>query len=167
MRRTKATLRERMRRAEETALAELEWFFTRAGGTVPKEGEASPAVRTAAGAIQGWLDAITTFHAGALALRYTPRDWPEPIEHEFGEWSSVVVRLECALHPSDGRTSSHALETAAAARLVELLAAGGGETPEVIRLVNHAFGHVRAAVRAYVKVRGFGPSVLRRRDGGG
>jgi hypothetical protein len=157
---SKATLREQMLAAEAIVLAELEWFFTCAKETVPKAGEAPPAVRNAALAIQGWLGAIATFHAGALALRYAPRDWPESIQHEFGEWSSVIVRLECAAHPSDDETSTSALETAAVQRLEEMLAKRGGRSPEVVRLVRHAFQHVRAAIRAYVKVRGFGPSVL-------
>jgi hypothetical protein len=97
---------------------------------------------------------------GALALRYMPREWPEPIEHEFGGWSSVIVRLECAVHPSNGGTSTDALESAAAVRLAELIAKGGAERREVVRLIVRAFKHVRAAVRAYVEVRGLGPSVL-------
>ena len=161
MRKPKLTLRERMHRAEDTALDELEWFFDDLGGTVPKEGEAPPEVREAAASIRGWLDAIATFHVGALELRYIPTGrWPEPVEHEFGEWSSIIVRLACAAHPGDGRTSTLALETVAALRLAQALAAGGGKNREITRLVDHAFGHVRAAVRAYVKVRGFGPSVL-------
>ncbi len=160
MSQSKPTLHERMRRLEETALAELEWFFTRARGTVPKEGEAPAEVRQAAATIRGWLDAIPTFHVGALALRYTPRAWPEPIEHEFGGWSSVIVRLECAVQPGDGATSTETLESAAAARLAEVIARGGAGRREIVRLVVRAFKHVRAAVRAYVEVRGFGPSVL-------
>ena len=35
--------------------------------TVPAPGEADPAVRDAARAIQGWLNAVLTFHAGALS----------------------------------------------------------------------------------------------------
>jgi hypothetical protein len=159
MGKSKDKLRERLWAAEDAADRELEWFFACANGTVPDEGEAPPAVRKAAATIQGWLAAITTFHAGALSLRYTPREWPKPIRDELGDWSGLVVRLECAAHPSDLRTCTSELEEAAVRRLEHLLARRG-EKRELERLVRHAHRHVRDAIRAYVKVRGLGPLVL-------
>jgi hypothetical protein len=157
----KKRLRERLWAAEDAADRELEWFFACANGTVPDEGEATPAVRKAAATIQRWLVAITTFHKGALSLRYTPREWPKSIKDEFGVWTSLVVRLECAGHRSDGRTCTSELEEAAVRRL-EHLVARRGEKPELDRLVRHADRYVRDGIRAYVKVRGLGPSVLPR-----
>ena len=68
------------------------------------------------------------------------------------------MRLECAAHPIHGKTSD--LETAAVLRLEEMLAPGGRAHFELLRHGEHADQHVRLAIRAYVKVRGFGPSVL-------
>jgi hypothetical protein len=158
MQQAKEGRRAKMRRAAEAALAELEWFFTSAKGTVPPPGEATPGARMAATAIQELLGAIATFHRGALALRFTPRDWPESIVAHFGEWTGLVVRFECAAHPGIGKTSD--LETAAVLRLEEMLAAKGEADTELARHERHARQHVRAAVRAYVMVRGTGPSVL-------
>jgi hypothetical protein len=157
----KEVRREQRLRAESAALAEVEWFFARVMGTVPEVGEA-PATREAASTIQGWLRAISTFHFGALALRFTPRDWPDSIAAEFGLWTSLIVRLECAAHPSEGQRDASEVETAAVIRLEEMLADGGRKS-ELLRLGTHAAQHVRAAIRAYVEVRGRGPSVLRRR----
>jgi hypothetical protein len=159
MEQLKKRLRERLWAAEDAADRELEWFFACANGTLPDKGDAPPAVRKAAATIQHWLLAIATFHTGALSLRYTPREWPKSIKDEFGAWTSLVVRLECAAHPSDGRTCASALEQAAVRRL-EHLVARRGETPELDGLVRHAHRHVEGAIRAYVKVRGLGPSVL-------
>jgi hypothetical protein len=161
MKQSNEKLRERRWAAEDAADRELEWFFARANGTVPDQREGTPAVGKAAATIQRWLGALTTFHVGALSLRYTPRDWPKSIRDEFGDWTSLVVRLECAAHPSDGRTCARELEAAAVRRL-EQLVARRGEKPELARLVRRARRHVRYATRAYVKVRGFGVSVLPR-----
>src|SRR5580698_9078248 len=93
---------------------EASWFFRELGGKVP-EG-ADPATREAADRIDAWLRAIPAFHRGVLALRYVPRSWPKPIAEEFGELASIVVRLECALHPAVGR-STEDLEQASIERL--------------------------------------------------
>jgi hypothetical protein len=161
MKKLNEKLRERRWAAEDAADRELEWFFACANGTVPEQREGTPAVRKAAATIQGWLGALTTFHVGAVSLRYTPRDWPKGIKDEFGDWTSLVVRLECAAYSSDGRTSTSELEEAAVRRL-ELLVARRGERRELDRLVRRARRHVHQAIRAYVKVRGFGVSVLPR-----
>jgi hypothetical protein len=155
---SKEKLCERFWAAEDAAVGELEWFFTCISG-VPDDGRAPPAIRDAAATIQRWLAAISTVHAGALSLRYTPRAWPRAIQGVLGDWTSLVVRLECAAHPSDGRTCRAELEEAAARRLAHLVARRG-EKRELDRLVRHAHRYVRDAIRAYVKVRGFGPSVV-------
>jgi hypothetical protein len=158
MKQSKKARRASWRRAKSIACAEVEWFFTFAKGTVPAPGEADPAFRDAAAAIQGWLRAILTFHAGALALRFTPREWPDALVQEFGSWTGIVVRLECAAHPSIGATVD--LERAAVLRIEEALATRGASYHELYELVEHANEHVEAALVAYVKVRGFGRSVL-------
>jgi hypothetical protein len=146
--------------AESISLAEIEWFHTRCSGAIPEEAAATAEERAAATAIAGWLGQLATFHAGALSLRFTPRYWPESLWEEFGPWTSLIVRLECATHPSERRTHTSALEVAAVLRLEEMLADQHQFGPKLIRLDRHAFQHVRAAVRAYVRVRGRGPSVL-------
>ena len=50
------------------------------------------------------------------------------------------------------------LETAAVHRLEKMLAAS--KHVEIAELEERAERHVRAAIRAYVKVRGLGPTVL-------
>ena len=158
MRESKEPSREGELRAESTALDEVEWFYRCAGGRVPRQGEMTATARTAAAAIAGWVSALATFHVGALALRFTPRDWPAFITAEFGGWTSLIVRLECATHQGAGDTA--ALEMAAVVRLEKMLAARGGPRAELGQRVRHAREHVRAAVRAYVGVRGLGPPVL-------
>jgi hypothetical protein len=150
-----------MCRAESAAEAEVEWFLTCAKGKVPEEGEMEPVLREAAKEIRGWLDALPTFHAGALELRFTPRARSPALEDEFGAWTGLVVRLECATHPSEKRRSVDELEAAAVCRLEEAIAKGRSPR-ERARLIQHARRHVRAAIRAYVKVRGVGRCVLPR-----
>ena len=159
MKQSKVGLRARKLRAEETALAEVEWFFTSANGKVPGRGEAPPEVRRAAEKINGWLAASGPVRHGALSLRFTPRDWPGLIESRFGAWTSLVVRLDCAVHPSDGGVSTEDLETAAVHRLEALLATQKGARQLAV-LESRAMQHVHASIRAYVKVRGLGRSVL-------
>ena len=159
MKQSKVGLRERKLRAEETALAEVEWFFTSANGKVPGRGEGPPEIRRAAEKIASWLEASRAVHYGVLSLRFTRRAWPASMESRFGGWTSLIVRLDCAVHPSDGGVSRQDLETAAVHRLEMLLATQKGARQLAV-LESRAEQHVRAAVRAYVKVRGLGRSVL-------
>jgi hypothetical protein len=92
-------------------------------------------------------------------LRFTPRKWSDALEDEFESWTSLVVRLECAAFPSERRRGVEELEAAAASRLEQAIALGRSQR-ERARLLTHAGQHVRAAIRAYVKVRGVGPCVL-------
>ncbi len=147
---------------------EASWFFRELGGRVPDGGD--PAACAAAERISAWLRAIPAFHRGVLALRYVPRSWPKPIAEEFGELASVVVRLECALHPAIG-TSTEALEQASVERLGEVIArcerirarrpSTGRTRPrcraerELLRLARRAHKHVELAHRAFTRVRGF------------
>jgi hypothetical protein len=145
----------------ETLLAiareEIEWFYGTMEGRIPRGG--SMRERRAATAIDRWLDAILTFHRGALRLRYTPAEWPRELTARYGPWTSLVVRLECALYPSDGRSSTEELERAGATRLLDsLLTRERGAI--VASLPRRAKGHVRVALLAYVKARGRVPSVL-------
>lgn len=154
-----AGLREQVCRAELASEAEVEWFFKCTKGNVPHEGDFAPELREAAMAVRDWLDAIPTFHVGALKLRFTPRAWPQVLEGEFGSWTSLVVRLDCAKHPSEVQQDVPGLEAAAVRRL-ETAIAEGRSPRERARLRAHAEQHVRSAIRAYMKVRGVGPSVL-------
>ena len=73
--------------------------------------------------------------------------------------SSLVVRLECAAHPWDGRSTTAELEAAGAQRLLAYLASA--KTDRLLAgLPGRARRYVRQAVRAYAAVRGKGPSVL-------
>jgi hypothetical protein len=146
-------------RAEAVSEAEIAWFFTAANGKVPEEGEVAPVLRDAAAVIRAWLDAIPTFHVGALALRFAPRVWSRCIRKEFGSWTSLVVRLECAKHPSEKRRSVDELEAEAVCRLERAIEQGRGRS-ERVRLRKHAEQHVRAAIRAYAKARGTGECVV-------
>jgi hypothetical protein len=118
---------------------------------------------------------VPSYHRGALALRYSARTWPEAIAREFDALASVVVRLECALHPAVG-LSTAALEAASVARLEEDIrlatrfrvrkGAAGRERPQsapekrLARLLRRALTHVDLAHRALARVRGDGPSVV-------
>jgi hypothetical protein len=140
-------LREQVWSAESASEAEVEWFFKYAKGKVPEQGDVAPALRNAAVAIRGWLDEVATFHVGALALRFTPRAWSPALEEEFGPWTSLVVRLECAAHPSERRRGVEELEAAAVGRLEQVIALGRDQR-ERERLLKHAGNHVRSAIRA-------------------
>ena len=83
---------------EERAEREVAWFFEVMGGRVPMEGAAGPRyARPAAEVIARTLKSLRAFHRGALALRYTPREWPESLTRQYGRWTSLVVRLECVV----------------------------------------------------------------------
>jgi hypothetical protein len=154
MEQSKKARRALRRAAVESARAEAEWFFTHA------KSDRSPDAVEAARKIQRWLDRLVTFHVGCLALRYTPRTWPKAIAAEFGGFASLVVRMECAAHPAVGGTTEQ-LEAASVARLEKMIAERGRKNQlELFELEEHACQHLRAATRAYARVRGVGPSVL-------
>lgn len=148
---------------------EASWFFGRLGGNVP-EG-VDPAVAAAAERFTKWLREVPAFHRGVLSLRFVRRPWPKYVEHEFEELSSVVVRLECALHPAVGQ-STEALEAASLERLQEALRlceprkTAGREQPftraerDLAALANRAARHVELAIRALARVRGLGPCLV-------
>lgn len=144
-----------LRRAalDDRARKEMDWFFGTLGGRVPEENTGLAYARAAAEAIDGWLKAIPAFHRGALALRFTPREWPPTLTRRYGTSTSLVVRLECALHPSRGDQTTEALEQAAALRLEEVIAKRGGDRHN---LLDRAMTHEFLAIRAYLKVRGEG-----------
>ena len=141
------------------ASSEVEWYFGEAAELLSSERDAAPEQRRAALAIRRWLDGIPTFHVGALELRFRPRTWSAVLGGAFGSWTSVIVRLECASHPWDGRRTRDELELAAATRL-EAALTHGNHRRELTRLMRHARDHVREAVYAYMQVRGRGPCVL-------
>ena len=146
--------------AESVALGEIEWFYARFAGKDPDGYAATAEERKAALLIAGGIRQIATFHAGALRLRFAPRAWPESLTAEFGPWTSLIVRLECAAVANEQGASPAALEKAALGRLEEMLADEYRHGAKLDRLERHASKHVRAAVQAYVKVRPRGPSVL-------
>jgi hypothetical protein len=174
------------RRRESRARREAEWFYKVLRGRVPYEGTAPPEVRRAAAQIDAWLKAVPAFHRGALSLRYARKEWPRAIVREFGGLSSLVIRLECALHPATGKTNEELekasidrIEKALAereARKTALAAAAAGSKPtsmpqededpplpagvDIERLEYRADRHVKLAVRALGKVRADMPCVL-------
>jgi hypothetical protein len=147
------------RAIQAVSLVELAWYFRNAHGSVPGNPPADPPVHPAAAAIRGVLDALPTYHVGALALRFTPRTWPSLVSTAFGAWAGVVVRLECAAYSSETTRPVEEREAHAAARLeADLLRARGAR--RLAGLERRARQYVRAALRAFVKARGDGPSVL-------
>jgi hypothetical protein len=152
---------------------EAAWFFRELGGNVPEGVDST--TRTAAEQVDGWLQAIPSFHRGALHLRYVQRSWPKCIAREFGDLASVAVRLECALHPAVG-ISTEALEHASVERLQKAILScerarsrrtpAGRERPmtpsekALARLARRAERHVELAVRALARVRGVGPCLV-------
>jgi hypothetical protein len=124
---------------------EVEWFYRTLGGRVPDSG----AQRTRALVIAAALQSIASFHRGAISMCHTRKAWPQDVWDEFGRATSLVVRLECALHPSVGDTD--VLEAAAVARLSALIA--DGDDDALARLRSRARKHYRLAIRALAKAR--------------
>ena len=152
---------------------EASWFFQACGGKVPNDGD--PAVRAAAEQIDGWLRELPAFHRGVLALRFVPREWPKAMEEELCGLASVVVRLECALHPTTG-VSTKALEQASLERLLECIHDANRtrarwdrvdrdrpltrSEKHLRQLVRRAHRHAELAVRALTRTRGLAPYLL-------
>jgi hypothetical protein len=150
-------------RIEKAAEEELKWFFATTG-EVREEGE-PPEEREAARTIRGCLDRLLTFHVGALALRFTPRRWSAVLDAQYGEWASLVVRMDCAANPSDEPRSVEGCEADAAVRL-EAAIVRNRDGKERARLLRHSKQHVRAALRAYVRCREQVTDCARAREGG-
>jgi hypothetical protein len=142
-----------------SARRELGWFHGTLGGRVPEEGDLEPDLRRAAARIDGWLKSIPTFHRGALSLRHSTKRWPKPLTDEYRAWTSLVVRLECALHPSDVWRPTDELEEAGAKRLIEALASRRWSN-DADDFQDRARAHVRDAIEAYAEARGEEPCVL-------
>jgi hypothetical protein len=136
--------------AEARAEKDVAWFY----GTLAGRVDNAPAeTREAAGEIDAALLSILTFHRGALSLRFRKKDWPDDLYEEFGNATSLVVRLACAANPSVGPTTM--IEAAAVERLVACIARGGAEDADLLaRLDVRAMRHVRLAIRAFAKARG-------------
>ncbi len=143
----------KLRRAQKSAWKEVRWFYGTMGGRVPKKADALEWQYLAAKKIRRWLRTLPTFHSGAFALRYTPRTWPSAIAKRFGSFTAVVVRIECAQHPSNGSLSDEELEKASVARL-EAMIADRRKASMLYDLDYRAYWHVRSAHKAYVKARG-------------
>jgi len=156
---------------------EAAWFFRDLGGKVPEGGD--PVTRAAAAWIDDRLRGLPPFHRGVLALLHAPRSWPAFITKEFREVASVVVRLECALHPAVG-ISTEALENASIDRLrKEVLGCtrvGARQVPggrerhatagerRLKRLARRARRHVQLALIALARVRGEASCVVPARE---
>ena len=95
------------------------------------------------------MKSLPTFHAGALALRYSPKEWPAFLSDHYEGWTSLVVRLECALHPGIGTTDE--LEQASVRRLERKVRA---RKRDAYGLRTRAAKHVNLALHAYVLARG-------------
>jgi hypothetical protein len=139
----------------EAAQRELAWFYGELGGSWEDRDER---VRRAAQAIGGTIHALRPPERGALALRYTRREWPALVHCYYGAWASLVVRLECALHDWDGRSATPELEERAVARLEAHLR--GPSDPVLAGLSRRAKGYFRQALRAYVALRGRFPRLM-------
>jgi phosphate uptake regulator len=99
--------------------------------------------------------------------------WPAALVDEFHSEVSLVVRLECALHPAVGKSVAE-LEAASIERLTVLIAEskkerarrkGRNATPgpyqrQLARLHGRAYEHVESATRALAKARGDVPCVV-------
>ena len=151
--------KQELKLAQKRAWKEIVWFFGTMHGCVPKEGEDSEEACAAAKQIQEWFSSIPSFYAGALTLRYEKRDWPAPIRKCFGTMAGIAVRVECAQHPSDRPRSDAELEQESIRRLLEMISDPRRQL-ELHDMEYRAKWHVRAAHKAYVKVRGSGPLVL-------
>jgi hypothetical protein len=168
----------RRERIEERAEKEVDWFFGVMGGRVPEPGTGPEYARPAAEAIDRWFRSIPPFHRGALALCHDTRPWPDSLTKEFGELTSLVVRLECArLTDRAGKSprSVGEIESAAVRALEDDIAACQRRRAavqgtrvvtmrerKVQRRIDCASKHQRLAFRAYVKARGNAPCVLPR-----
>ena len=153
------------------AAAEAEWFYGTLGGRAPDD--ASTADGAAARVVDGWLKALAPFHRGVFALRWTTRTWPAPLDEQFDDLCSIVVRLECTQHPAVGKSVAE-LEAASVERLTALIAEStkekarrkGRDAPpgpygaQLRRLTRRAYRHVESAVSALAKVRGDAPCVI-------
>ena len=142
---------------EEATRAELAWFFGTLGGRVPGSGSPLAYARPAALAVDRWLKKLCAYHRGALAMLFTPREWPPALVEHYGARTSLVVRLECALHPADGRKTNAELEKASVERLEAALQKRRKDTR---RLLERASTHEELAIGAYLKSRGGRPSVV-------
>jgi hypothetical protein len=140
---------------EERAASELAWFFGACDGTVPAS--PSDAFHAPAQTVAEALRRLLTFDRGALALMFTPRVWPEAIEHRLGSFASLVVRLECAGRPPEDGASLESLEQAAVKRLETKIAA---RRADIGHLIERAEAHERRAIRAYIAVRGKGAALV-------
>ena len=150
------------RRARVTRVAreEVAWFFGPIGGRVPAVG-GPPAERLAGRAVEDWLRAILTFHRGALSLRYArEKEWPTWLTDQYGHWTSLVVRLECARHPSAGGKSDAEVEQESVRRFEAAFRGRWRHTEGIADLRARAGMHVRSALRAYDAARGGAPNVL-------
>jgi hypothetical protein len=149
------------RKITKAAREELEWFYGPMGGRVPEEGAGPPEARIAAVAIARWLGKVLTFHRGALALRYDrDKQWPTWLTDKYGDLTTLIVRLECTLHPSGGGKSNERLEEESVRRFEAAYMRRWRRLEEMADLEWRAKMHVRSAVRAYGRVRGDVPSVL-------
>jgi hypothetical protein len=162
---------ERIRRRAER---EAHWFFEVMGGRVPEPGVGPEYARPAAEAIDRWFRSIPPFHRGALSLLYDEREWSPVLRREFGQITSLVVRLAAAWL-ADGRPPGE-LEAAAVLELEEEIAAcqrprrPEGDTHrrnvftrrarKVWRRSHRALEYIELALRAYAKARGDAPCVL-------
>ena len=93
------------------------------------------------------LATLKAHHRAALAMRYTPRAWPQALSSVCGAHTSLIVRLYCADHPTVGNTAT--LEAAAALKLAASLNAG--EKKAVNDLQVRAIEHFLRAEAAFLK----------------
>jgi hypothetical protein len=113
----------------------------------------------AASTIARHLRAIPKRDLAVLVAAFEPREWPALLEFELGRLTGIVVCL--ALGGGNGQmavNASPAQEDEAARSLDAALRREGMAAVQGLRVEAHAL--FTRARRAYVKVRGLGPSVV-------
>jgi hypothetical protein len=163
---------------------ELAWFFTEAESAMhvpsnheslaemavsgrkgtrrdPADGSADARMEAvcAAGVIERRLRALAERDLAVLVAAFEPRPWPEALEVELGDLTGIVVRLAVAGQRgtlATGVPMQRLLETARSLEVA--LVSEDHAAFDLLRVEAQAL--FTRARRAYVKVRGLGPSVV-------
>jgi hypothetical protein len=146
--------------------SELNWFFKDAESKTREYLPCDPEGRwtqTAYRTIRGWLSAMDDYDAGVLKVAYSDGPRPHRLLRRLGRLTTVVVRLASVeagwpSHPEEQRQ----LELRTADRLAQEHCDHGPRS--VRRYVKPAKCLLRAAVRAYSRERGRGPTLIYRQS---
>jgi hypothetical protein len=137
--------------AVKAAYTELRWLHAAKRSRAALTPEQARAVAT----IDGWLGLIPLQYRGAIGLRHSTKPWPAELQQKMRGYASLAIRLYCIENPRAASTAT--LEAEAAEHfLTELRNPVAGAWD----LCCDARDYYRRAVRAYVKIRGFGRCVV-------